>query len=148
MGRNKKVKINIFNQTHKTSINKLKSFIRKAATGTLNIKKSKFEEINIIFVDDNEIKRINKNFLSKNRATDVISFNYLKHNPPLNQADIFISADTAYKNSKIYSLSFISEIIILVIHGILHALDYNDKTVNQRKKMSELTLKILKKITI
>lgn len=139
------MKINIENK----SKNKLKKdfikTIKKTVLKTLKFSKKEFDEINIIFVSDKEIKKINKKFLNKNKTTDVIAFNYPSAYP-LELADIFISTDTAKKNSKDYGLFFETELLILCVHGTLHISGYDDKTKSQRKKMNETTFKILKNV--
>ena len=135
--------INIENKTNNSKINKIKKILIKLIKKTLKNYKQKFYEINLIFIDDNKIKKINKKYLYKNSATDVISFSY-KDISGIRFADIFISVDTASKNAKTYEIYFETEIIILTIHGILHAIGFTDTTKDERIKMSKETLKILK----
>lgn len=139
------MKINISNTTGNKFDKKITKIIKKVVKKTVNLSSKKFDEINIVFVKDTEIKKLNRRFLNKNRPTDVIAFNY-PETSPLKIADIYISVDTAMKNSKIYSIEFETEIIILSIHGALHITGHTDHTQNQRKKMNLLTLKIIKSI--
>ena len=57
--------------------------------------------------------------------------------------EIIISADTAKTNAKIYKTSFMYEILLYAIHGILHLLGYNDKTEREIKKMRKKEKQLL-----
>lgn len=139
------MKINIENKSKRKLNRDLIKTLKKTVLKTLKFSKKKFDEINIIIVSDQEIKKINKKFLNKNKTTDVIAFNYPSAYP-LKLADIFISADTAKKNSKDYGLLFETELLILCVHGTLHISGYDDKTKSQRKKMNEISFKIIKNL--
>jgi rRNA maturation RNase YbeY len=143
MGRETKMKINIENKVKNKKVEELKGILLNLILKTLKKHNQKFDEINIIFVNNNEIRKINKKYLSKNSTTDVISFSYADISG-MKFADIFISTDTATKNASIYEINFETEIIILTLHGILHAIGFDDLSKNQRIKMSKETLKILK----
>ncbi len=58
-------------------------------------------------------------------STDVLAFD-LKRNKSELIADIYISADTALVNSRIYSSDLKTELCLYVIHGLLHILGYDD----------------------
>jgi rRNA maturation RNase YbeY len=143
MGRETKMKINIENKVKNKKVEELKGILLSLILKTLKKHNQKFDEINIIFVNNNEIRKINKKYLSKNSTTDVISFSYADISG-MKFVDIFISTDTATKNASIYEINFETEIIILTLHGILHAIGFDDLSKNQRIKMSKETLKILK----
>lgn len=138
------MEINIINKTSDKKISNLKKLIKNISYKVLN---KKIDEINLIFVDDRKIKQINKKFLKKDSATDVIAFNY-KNTFPLKIADIFISSQRAIKNSKIYNINYETEILILLCHGLLHILGYNDNNKKNLKRMSSKTLRILRTILI
>ncbi|MEF3279449.1 MAG: rRNA maturation RNase YbeY [Elusimicrobiota bacterium] len=124
------------------------SLIKKIGAAVKKIfKNHKFflSELNFIFTNDKKIKEINKKYLGKNRPTDVIAFSY-PENAGIKTADIFISLETAKKNSKIYQLTFKTEILILSIHGTLHLCGYEDRSYLEKKRMSIACLKILNSI--
>ncbi|MBI5573238.1 MAG: rRNA maturation RNase YbeY [Elusimicrobia bacterium] len=94
---------------------------------------------NIIFLDDGKIRKLNRDFRKTDRPTDVLSF---KNSPK--SADIFISVETAKNNAKFYRQDFYTEILRLVIHGILHAGGFTDYTERAKKIMWEKQENILK----
>lgn len=78
-------------------------------------------KVNLKLVSDQEIRRLNREFRSKDKTTDVLAF-------PFNEegvlGDIAISRESARRNAKKFGVSFKEELKRLVIHGVLHLLDY------------------------
>lgn len=139
---NERPKINIF---YKKKI-KIRYNIKKIISDILKSERKKCNYINIIFVNDKEIKKINADFRLKNSETDVISFS--SKEKKYSCGDIFISVDTAKNNAKKYKVDLKDEILRLVIHGILHVLGYDHTDVFGKKevmnKKQEKYLKFLK----
>lgn len=95
-------------------------------------------EISILLCNDAEIKKINRKFLKKNRYTDVIAFYYNKKIPGCTSryiGDIVISVDRAKVQAAHIGHSVKKELFILLIHGILHLLGYDDTTSVRKEKM-------------
>jgi len=88
-------------------------------------------EICITFVDDKEMRKLNSNYRSIDRTTDVLSF------PQDNEflGDLVISHPTAKKNAKRYNTSLKKELQRLIIHGILHLLGFDHKKKKDRDIM-------------
>jgi rRNA maturation RNase YbeY len=107
----------------------LKDWIKK----TLKHFGNKNAEIDIIFCDDNFLKKINFEHLKHNYFTDVITFDY--SNKQLIKGDIFISVDRVKDNAKNYKVSFNDELFRVIIHGFLHLCGFNDKTVKEKEEM-------------
>jgi probable rRNA maturation factor len=107
---------------------------------TLRIERKENISLSITFVGDNFIKRLNKKYRFRDKATDVLSF-------PLGEknvlGDIFISVPTARKNAKLFDQSLREELERLVVHGILHLLSYKHKTLREKKRMQARENRIL-----
>ena len=58
--------------------------------------------------------------------------------------EIFVSTDTAFRNSKVFGTEFCEEITLYLIHGILHILGYRDESVKEKAGMSRKESEILK----
>ncbi|MEK6568471.1 MAG: rRNA maturation RNase YbeY, partial [Candidatus Omnitrophota bacterium] len=97
--------------------------------------------LGISFFSDSRIKKLNQKYLKTNTPTDVIVFSYSKDN-----ADIAISLDTAKRNAGIYKNSLKKEILLYIIHGILHLSGYCDTTPKEKKRMFKKQEEILNKI--
>ncbi|MFC2152817.1 rRNA maturation RNase YbeY [Bacteroidota bacterium] len=102
---------------------------------TILEEKHKLGNINFIFTSDNYLLKINKEYLSHNYFTDIVTFNYCENN--LINGDIFISVDTIENNSALFNVAFTSELHRVMIHGILHLIGYDDQNAEDKRKMSE-----------
>ncbi len=94
----------------------------------------KLESLQINFVTVETIAKINIEYLDHNYATDIITFNYSGNNDNLD-GEIFISLFIALENSLRFKVNFDSEIVRLIIHGLLHLVGYDDTTPYEKKKM-------------
>ena len=102
---------------------------------TIVNEKKKVGDINYVFCSKEYLKKMNNDYLSKNYETDVISFDFSKDNKI--SGDIYISTETVKKNSIIFNVGFINELKRVMIHGLLHLLNYNDKSKQELKIMGE-----------
>ena len=92
------------------------------------------------------IKKLNKSFRSKNKATDILSFPYYKKTKILKNTyigDIIISYN--YIN-KLKPKTFKKELIKIFIHGFLHLLGFNHVKNNDYKKMLKEEERIYKSV--
>jgi len=105
--------------------------------------------IDITFVSNIRIKLLNKKYMAKDRATDVISFSLKENSFPVKKriiGDIYISSDMAYRNARRFNTGYKKELALYVIHGLLHILGFGDKTKKERKKIRSLEEKFLSKV--
>lgn len=110
---------------------KIKNWLKE----TIVNEKKKVGDINYIFCTKEYLKKMNNDYLSKNYETDVISFDFSKDNKI--SGDIYISSETVKKNSIIFNVGFNNELRRVMVHGLLHLLNYNDKTKQEIKIMRE-----------
>ena len=97
------------------------------------------QEVSILLTADADIRELNKQFRSIDQATDVLSFpQNAEEDPPipgeLILGDIAVSLDTAQVQAKEHGLIFEEEIILLLIHGILHLLGYDHEISEQEEE--------------
>ena len=135
------MKINFFNESSLDT----KPY-EKIIRGVLKKIKNK-KEFNIIFVDDEEIQRINRQYRNIDRVTDVISFALC--DDPDNQmedelGDIFIDLDQAFRQAEDYGHSITREVAFLAVHGYLHLCGYDHMTEEDEKVMFAKQDEILK----
>jgi probable rRNA maturation factor len=96
----------------------------------------------INFINAEEIKEINTDYLNHKYSTDIITFNYSGSNSLLD-GELYISVDDAKYFAGKYKVSLKEEIVRLVIHGILHLLNYDDHTKNDKFVMKQMENKLL-----
>ncbi len=85
---------------------------------------------NIIFIDNEEIHKINKEYRNIDRETDVISFALEDDSTYPNMGirvlgDIYISVDRIKSQARDYGHSEVRETCFLAVHGLLHLLGYD-----------------------
>ena len=131
---------------------KIKDIVNKVIKiKELDFKKKNLYFLNMIFIDDKTIKKINKMYRKKNQATDVLTFiNLLKNDRSSNivYCDIFFSAETIKKDAKKNLINFYDHITHLIIHCFLHVNGYDHKKNSDFIKMKKLEEKILMKFGI
>ena len=90
------------------------------------------KKIHVILCSNRKIKKLNSMFLHRNRATDVISFNY-DENDLL--GEIYISLQRAKAQAKEYKVTYNNEVLRLFVHGMFHLLGFDHETEKDKKKM-------------
>jgi probable rRNA maturation factor len=92
-------------------------------------------QLSILIVDDVMIQEINRDYLNKDRSTNVISFAMQEGEgggvQPDLLGDVVISAETAARDAAEAQTSFESELYFLLLHGILHLLGYDHERGSQ-----------------
>jgi len=97
----------------------------------------KDSEVSLLLVDDDQIREINKDYLQRDRPTNVISFAMTEGafgdvHPEI-LGDIILSVETAARDAVAYDIDFMDEVEFLLIHGLLHLVGYNHENVESRE---------------
>ena len=95
-------------------------------------------EIAYIFVDDEKILEVNRQYLGHDYYTDIITFDYCEGD--VISGDLFISLDTVRTNAERVGATYEEELHRVIIHGILHLCGINDtfpSSVHQTKRESK-----------
>ena len=95
----------------------------------------KVGEVGYMFVDDEKILEVNREYLGHDYYTDIITFDY-DEGDVLN-GDLVISLDTVRTNAEQFGKSYEEELHRVIIHGILHLCGLNDKGPGEREIMEE-----------
>jgi probable rRNA maturation factor len=97
--------------------------------------------VDVIFVDDDFMRKINRKFTKRRKTTDVLSFGMKQGKnmgvdcPSL--GDIYVSLDQAKRQAREYRISLREETSRLVIHGLLHLLGYDHKGKKEAEIMKQ-----------
>lgn len=125
-------------------------FARALETGLKKWAKQPIE-VNVIFVGEKEILRVNKQYLGHHYVTDVISFNNAR--PPVlppgelwGFGDIFVCYPVARKNAKRFNHTILQEMLMYVTHGALHLSGMDDHDPKDRAEMDWQAEKIIKAV--
>ena len=90
-------------------------------------------DINYVFVDDQRILEVNRQFLRHDYYTDIITFDYTQGRTI--SGDLYISLDTVRSNAPLVGATYKRELHRVVIHGVLHLCGINDKGPGEREIM-------------
>tara|TARA_Y100001980_G_C14255452_1_gene98899 strand:- start:70 stop:513 length:444 start_codon:yes stop_codon:yes gene_type:complete len=99
-------------------------------------------DVNVIFTSDIHLSDLKKEFFSKDQWTDVIAFPFQRDSKFI-EGEIYISIPTAKKNANSFKEPYKKELGRLIIHGSLHLLGIEDKSKEQKMKMTILEEKFL-----
>lgn len=123
-----------------------KKDVHKAVSALIKILNFSIDSLQINFINSNQILEINKKYLNHHFTTDIITFNYSGSLENL-EGELFISTDDAFENAKKFNVDFNSELLRLIIHGILHMIGYEDDIPVNKKRMKLLENKLVKELT-
>ena len=118
------------------------------AAKLLNLKKG--QEVSVIIVGNKQIQTLNKKFRHQDKVTDVLSFNQKEGEKiikikELNNylGEIFICYPQLARQARRYGNTAKEEFTLLLVHGLLHLLGYDDQTALADKKMKRIQDKII-----
>ena len=101
----------------------------------------KVGDVGYMFVDDEKILEVNREYLGHDYYTDVITFDYDEDD--IVSGDIVISLDTVRSNAELFGKTYEEEFYRVLIHGILHLCGINDKGPGEREIMETAENKAL-----
>ncbi|MDI1354404.1 MAG: rRNA maturation RNase YbeY [bacterium] len=99
-------------------------------------------QINFVFMDDASLLKKNIQFMEHTTFTDIITFDYCEKLKV--SGDILISIERVEENAEKFGVEFETELLRVMIHGILHLCGYGDKSKAARdlmRKKEDLALK-------
>lgn len=126
-------------------------------------------EVSVIFVDNEEIREINKEHRNMDKSTDVLSFPMLDYpdgkvykdaykdnkfsssdldDGKLVIGDIVLSIEKAKEQSEGFGHSFLRELCYLTVHSVLHLLGYDHMEEEEKQTMRKREEEILEKFNI
>ncbi len=133
--------MNLLNRTRDPNFHFAEDRLQQISSGILQAEATSAEEFSLIFVRPAEIKKLNNDFRQLNEVTDVLSFpsdgeiDPETGNPYL--GDVIICAAQAATQAEQSGHPLQNEIELLLIHGLLHLLDYDHDTDERKELMWE-----------
>jgi len=100
-----------------------------------NKHKKEISEISYIFCSDSYLLEVNRQYLSHDYLTDIITFDYGEGDTI--SGDVFISTERVADNAIEFNVSYDEELLRVLSHGILHLIGFNDKNKNDQKIMTQ-----------
>lgn len=132
--------MNILASNRQTTIDIDISRIKRSLGTILKALGAEGREVSLVFVDDEGITDINRQYLGRNYPTNVIAFSMNEGEfgdiSPSLLGDVVISVETALRDAKRENLSLADEIDYLMIHGVLHLLGYDHELAGEAEAMA------------
>jgi probable rRNA maturation factor len=128
------IKIEIHNRQNGSRVDRRR--LAETARAVLRGEGIRRASVGIALVDDDAIQELNRRWLAHDRPTDVISF-LLERSDDALEGEVAISAQTAKANARRFGWSAGDELLLCVVHGILHLAGYDDGTPADRRRMRE-----------
>lgn len=109
-------------------------------------------EVDLLFVDNETIREMNREYRDKDMATDVLSFPMYEADEEIDDeeeilfGDIVISLERAQEQCQEYGHSLEREVMYLLVHGLLHLAGYDHMEEEDKKQMRAREEKLLAEI--
>tara|TARA_Y100000996_G_C22149586_1_gene489860 strand:+ start:55 stop:531 length:477 start_codon:yes stop_codon:yes gene_type:complete len=145
----KKIETNFFCKSKHwpRRMNKIKKIVHDIICfDNCGFKNKNYYFLNLIFVNDKKIKKINNLYRKIDKSTDVLTFVTFINNQTFKNVaycDIFFSAEMIKKDAKNNLINFYDHLTHLIIHCFLHVNGYDHKKNSDFLKMKNLEKKIL-----
>ena len=105
-------------------------------------------EVDVLLTSDAELKRLNRAYRGKNKATDVLSFPTPPEIAEVHAGDLAISLDMAARQAAVFSHSLEVEVKVLLLHGLLHLDGEDHETDNGEMAAREAELRSQLKLPV
>jgi probable rRNA maturation factor len=100
-------------------------------------------EVHVAFVDDAGIRRLHGQYLGEPTPTDVMAFELTGPGPVPLLGEVIVSAQTAARHARRLGVPVALELDLLVVHGLLHLMGYDDGEPSAARRMHERARQIL-----
>tara|TARA_X000000368_G_scaffold391725_1_gene355936 strand:- start:14 stop:460 length:447 start_codon:yes stop_codon:yes gene_type:complete len=117
---------------------------KQTVIDTFSFKDISEYDIALIFVSDEFLSDLKKEYFQKNHFTDVISFRLNEYDKSFVEGEVYISLPRAKENSKIFNEPYTKEVSRLIIHGCLHLIGFKDESKSEKEIMTKSEEEILK----
>jgi rRNA maturation RNase YbeY len=137
--------------------------LKKIANALITELETEKVEVGICLIAEPEMTRLNETFLRHAGSTDVITFDYRDSVTPAScrqiksefpagcrkhvHGEIFICVDEAVLQAQKFGVSWQSEAVRYIVHGILHLLGHDDLYAGARRKMKREENRLLRKLS-
>jgi len=142
------------NNTTRSTIDEV--LLKKTAEMVLGGEKVKNSELSVAIVGPKKMQELNKKYRRKDKAANVLSFPNGKESIP-NEVEgylgeVVLCPQEVRKDAKKYGILFKEALAWMLIHGILHLLDYNHedsvKKAQQMEEKEEFYLRLIRNVTV
>jgi rRNA maturation RNase YbeY len=116
-------------------------WLARIARRALNLVHDTNSQLGIVLVDDATIAQLNAQYHATPGPTDVLSFDYGE-----GQGELIISVECVVRQARRFRTTPARELILYVVHGILHLHGYDDQTPNDQRRMRAAERKLISRL--
>jgi probable rRNA maturation factor len=132
-------KVAVSNQQRRVKINT--RLLAQIAEGALSLVGDNEAQLSVVLVDDAAIAKLNARYHDTTGPTDVLSFDYGE-----GEGELIISVERALAQATRFRSTPAREIVLYVVHGILHLHGYDDLAPPDCKHMRAVEREIMTKL--
>jgi len=106
-------------------------------------------DVSIVITDNNEIRRLNREFLGTDAPTDVLSFSMEEVDPETGRlyiGDVIISYEMVKSQAERAGHNVLCELQLMVVHGVLHLLGYDHGSDEEKQQMWAVQASLMKSL--
>ncbi|MCZ6602050.1 MAG: rRNA maturation RNase YbeY [Planctomycetota bacterium] len=118
-----------------------RSELQAAARRALESEGSK-KEVSLVYVDNEKIRELNRDYLGHDWETDVIAFP-LEDDADALLGEVIVSTEVAIAEAAKRKRTPMEEVLLYTVHGVLHLLGYDDHTPEDTKRMRRKEAEII-----
>ncbi len=115
--------------------------LARIARHALDLVHDSDSRLGIVLVNDITIARLNAQYHATSGPTDVLSFDYGE-----GQHELIISVECAVRQAKRFRTTPARELLLYVVHGILHLHGHDDQTPNERRRMRAAERRLMSRL--
>jgi probable rRNA maturation factor len=104
------------------------------------------ETVNLVVVDDREIRRLNRRYRGHDKPTDVLSFGYEATPGDAVVGEVFVSHETLARDARRLGVDARHLSMRIVVHGFLHVVGYDHETDADARRMERRERAALKRV--
>lgn len=121
--------------------------LKKIAEVVEEIRSVRFSSVEIAYVSEDEIVRINQEYLERDYVTDIISFRYDEDDDRAIEGTLYCCAPRISEQSIEYESDERTEFLRVAAHGLLHLTGLDDQTEEDKENMTRLENSCLEKFS-
>jgi len=129
------IRVDVYNAHPRRRVRK--QTVARYVSRVLRDERLRRADIGVIAIDTRMCRRMNRQYLSHDYSTDVISFPLTAENGKRLEGEIYVNLDKAHEQARTYGVTAAQEIARLIVHGTLHLAGYDDRRRKEARRMRE-----------
>ena len=111
--------------------------------------KCSFSSVELVYVDEDEIVRINNEFLQHDYITDIITFRYDEDESNSEiEGSLVCCAPRIKEQAAEFNQTEKQEFLRIIVHGLLHLVGYDDQSDEEKSEMTRLEDRFLASLSL